>query len=362
MLLHRCTPDCLPGCPQARAESPAGRRFTVDLHAHVLTPAVEGLVADRPQKRAEPELMRRTQGEASVAHNLAHMLPPALRRMTSLDERLADMDAMGVDVQVLSPSPTQYYYWADPDLAQDVVRLQNEHIAATCARHPERLAGLGTVALQHPRLAAEQLAHAMRELGLKGVEISASVNGLELADPSLEPFWARASELGALVFIHPLGTSLGERVNRHYLANTIGQPLETTIALSELIFGGVLDRHAGVKLVAAHGGGYLPASFGRSQHAHRVRPEAQGMQHAPRDYLRRIWFDTLVYEPEILRHLIDVVGASQLVVGTDYPFDMGHYDPRGLLESVPGLSPADVDAILGHNAAALLGLRVPART
>lgn len=363
MLLHTCTPDCPDGCPDAPrtlAAANGERPFTVDLHAHVLTPAVEALVAGRPEKRAEPELMRRTQGEASVAHNLAHMLPPALRRMTSLDERLADMDAMGVDVQVLSPSPTQYCYWADPDLAQDVVRLQNEHIAEACARHPCRLAGLGTVALQHPRLAAEQLAHAVLELGLKGVEISASVNGRELADPALEPFWARASELGALVFIHPLGTSLGERVNRHYLANTIGQPLETTVALSELIFGGVLDRHAGVKLVAAHGGGYLPAYFGRSQHAHRVRPEARGMRHAPREYLRRIWFDTLVYEPAILRHLVEVVGASQLVVGTDYPFDMGHYDPHGLLAAVPGLSRADAEAILGGNAAALLGLALPA--
>ncbi|MCJ0765556.1 amidohydrolase family protein [Variovorax terrae] len=361
MLLHTCTLACPAGCAHASPGpvGPAGHRFTVDLHAHALTLAVEPLVAGRPEKQAEPALMRATQGEASVAHNLAHMLPPALRRMTNLAERLADMDAMGVDVQVLSPSPTQYYYWADPDLAQDVVRLQNEHIAAECARHPERLAGLGTVALQHPRLAAEQLAHAMRELGLKGVEISASVNGRELADPSLEPFWARASELGALVFIHPLGTSLGERVNRHYLANTIGQPLETTIALSELIFGGVLDRHTGVKLVAAHGGGYLPAYFGRSQHAHQVRPEAQAMQHAPRDYLRRIWFDTLVYEPEVLRHLVEVVGAAQLVVGTDYPFDMGHYDPQGLVDAVPGLSRADADAILGLNAAALLGLCVP---
>jgi aminocarboxymuconate-semialdehyde decarboxylase len=361
MLLHTCTPACPAGCAHAtpRPLGQAGHRFTVDLHAHALTPAVEALVAGCPQKQAEPALMRATQGEASVAHNLAHMLPPALRRMTGLSERLADMDAMGVDVQVLSPSPTQYYYWADPDLAQDVVRLQNEHIAAECARHPDRLAGLGTVALQHPRLAAEQLAHAVRELGLKGVEISASVNGRELADASHEPFWARASELGALVFIHPLGTSLGERVNRHYLANTIGQPLETTIALSELIFGGVLDRHTGVKLVAAHGGGYLPAYFGRSQHAHRVRPEAQGMQHAPRDYLRRIWFDTLVHEPEILRHLIDVVGASQLVVGTDYPFDMGHYDPQSLVDAVPGLPRAEADAILGLNAAALLGLSAP---
>ena len=360
MLLHTCTPACPAGCdaatPVRHAVGTPGHRYTVDLHAHVLTPAVEALVRDRPQKQAEPALMRQTQGEASVAHNLAHMLPPALRRMTTLTERLADMDAMGVDVQVLSPSPTQYYYWADPDLARDVVRTVNEHIAAECARHPDRLAGLGSVALQHPALAAAQLTHAVKTLGLKGVEISASVNGLELADASLEPFWARASELGALVFIHPLGTSLGERVNRHYLANTIGQPLETTVALSELIFGGVLDRHPGLKLVAAHGGGYLPAYFGRSDHAHRVRPEARGMQHAPRDYLRRIWFDTLVYEPEIVRHLIDVVGASQLVVGTDYPFDMGHYDPRALLDAVPGLGEADRDRILGGNARALLGL------
>lgn len=304
MLLHTCTPDCLPGCPRAPrfvAGRLRSRSLAVDFHAHMFTPTVEALVADRPEKQAEPALLRRTLGEASVAHNLARMLPPALRRMTDLSERLADMDAMGVDVQVLSPSPTQYYYWADEDLAQTVVREQNENIAAACARHPDRLAGLGTVALQHPQLAAAQLEHAMRALGLKGVEISASVNGRGLADPALDPFWARASELGALVFIHPLGTSLGERVNRHYLANTIGQPLETTVALSELIFGGMLDHHAGVRLVAAHGGGYLPAYFGRSQHAYGVRPEARTMRDAPRDYLRRIWFDTLVYEPAILR-------------------------------------------------------------
>ncbi|MFT4267745.1 MAG: amidohydrolase family protein [Xenophilus sp.] len=364
MLLHRCIADCLPGCAEAAVPrtpgSPRGRRpFTVDLHAHAVTPAVEALVADQPQKQAEPGLMRRTQGEASFAHNLAHMLPPAMRRMTQLDERLADMDAMGVDVQVLSPSPAQYCYWAEPGLAEQVVRLQNEHIAEACARHPERLAGLGTVALQHPGLAARQLTHAVRTLGLKGVEISASVNGRELSHASLAPFWRCAAELGALVFIHPLGTSLGERVNRHYLANTIGQPLETTVALSELIFGGVLDRHPGLRIVAAHGGGYLPAYFGRSQHAHRVRPEARGMRAAPRDYLRRLWFDTLVYEPEVLRHLIEVVGASQLVIGTDYPFDMGHYDPHGLLAAVPGLSREDAERILGRNAAELLGLAAP---
>jgi aminocarboxymuconate-semialdehyde decarboxylase len=360
-MLHTCTAACAPGRGATLRPLNAGRRpFTVDLHAHTLTPAVEALVADRPQKQAEPEMMRRTQGEASVAHNLAHMLPPAFRKMTTLEERLQDMDAMGVDVQVLSPSPTQYYYWADPDLAQSVVRLQNEHIAAQCALHPQRLAGLGTVALQHPALAVQQLEHLIRTLGLRGIEVSSSVNGLELADAAFEPVWAKAEALGALVFIHPLGSSLGERTRRHYLANTIGQPLETTIALSELIFGGVLDRYPALRIVAAHGGGYLPAYFGRSDHAHRVRPEAAQMQHAPRDYLRRIWFDTLVYEPEILAHLVEVVGVSQLLIGTDYPFDMGSYDPHGLLAATASLSDDDRARILGLNAAALLGLPVPA--
>lgn len=361
MLIHSCTAACPPGCAQAplRPVGSGRRAFTVDLHAHVLTPSVETLVADRPQKKAEPALMLRMQGEDSVRHNLACMLPPAIRKMTMLAERLADMDAMGVDVQVLSPSPTQYYYWADPDLASAIVRQQNEHIAEQCALHPQRLAGLGTVALQHPGLAVGQLTHLVETLGLRGIEVSSSVNGRELADASLEPVWACADALGALVFIHPLGSSLGERVNRHYLANTIGQPLETTVALSELIFGGVLDRHPGLRIVAAHGGGYLPANFGRSEHAYKVRPEAARMKRAPRDYLRRIWFDTLVYEPEILRHLIEVVGASQLVVGTDYPFDMGSYDPHRLLESVADLSAADRARILGGNAADLLGLQLP---
>jgi aminocarboxymuconate-semialdehyde decarboxylase len=264
---------------------------------------------------------------------------------------------MGVDVQVISPSPSQYYYWADPELATQLVKTQNEHIAETCARHPERLVGLGAVALQHPKLAAEQLRDAMKRLGLKGVEISTAVNDLELGAAELAPFWSAAEELGAVVFIHPFGTTLGKRLNSAYLSNIIGQPLETTIALSHLIFGGVLDRHPGLKIVAAHGGGYLPSYCGRSNHGHDVRPEARARaSQRPVEYLRRIWFDTLVYEPQALRHLIDVVGVSQLVVGTDYPFDMGHEDPRGLVNATAGLNDTERAAILGGNALSLLGM------
>lgn len=332
----------------------SSRPFTVDLHGHMLVPAVERLVADRPEKRAEPEIQLRTMGAASVEHNARVMGPSVGPKLTSLELRLADLDRMQIDLQVVSPSPTQYYYWADRELARELVRTQNEAISAACASHPERLRGLGNVALQHPELAVEQLEHAVRRLGLAGVEVSTSVNGLELADEKLEKFWAKAESLGALVFIHPMGTSLGERTNRFYLSNLIGNPAETTLALSYLIFGGTLDRHPGVKIVAAHGGGYLPAYAARSDHGWAVRPEAQGCRQRPTEYLKRIWFDSLVYEPDALRRLIDVVGASQVVVGTDYPFDMGHYDVHALVSAVPGLTDDERAAILGGNALELL--------
>jgi len=335
------------------------RHFTVDVHCHLLTLAAEALVADRPEKRAEPALMLAANGQESTDHNNTVMLPKAFPKLTKLEVRLADMDASGVDMQVLSPSPSQYYYWADPDLARQLVRVQNEHIAATCARHPDRLVGLGTVSLQHPALAVEQLREAMQGLGLKGVEISTAVNDWELDARELGKFWSAAEELGAVVFIHPFGTALGKRLSSYYLSNIIGQPLETTIALSHLIFGGVLDRYPGLKIVAAHGGGYLPSYCGRSNHGHTVRPEAQAAApRAPVEYLRRIWYDTLVYEPQALRHLIDTVGVSQVVVGSDYPFDMGHNDPHGLLAATPGLNDADRSAISGGNASKLFGVNL----
>lgn len=361
MSLYSCGPrHPAARAPAERERSGSGARRTqptIDFHCHVLTPAAEPLVAERPEKKAEPTLMLQAIGAASVAHNNTVMLPQAVPKLTGLAQRLKDMDAMGVDIQVLSPAPPQYYYWADPDLAQALVRVQNEHVAALCAQHPDRFVGLGTVALQHPELAARQLEHALRQLGLKGVEISTSVNGEELDVARLLPFWKAAEALGAIVFIHPFGTTLGERTRSHYLSNLIGQPLETTLALSHLIFGGVLDRHPGIKIVAAHGGGYLPSYCGRTNHGHAVRPEVNvGAQRPPIEYLRRMWFDTLVYEPEALRHLVSVVGASQLVVGSDYPFDMGDYDPHGLIAATPGLDEAQRAAILGGNAAALLGL------
>jgi len=354
--VHLCGRSGAPCCPAESARSTGGggeRTFLVDVHCHVMTLAVEALVAEHPRRKAEPAAMLDAMGKASVDHNLAHMLPAAFPKLTQIDVRLADMDATGVQVQVLSPSPNQYYYWAEPELAAEIVRLQNTHIASLCAAHPTRLAGLGTVALQHPAMAAEQLAHAVEVLGLKGVEISTSVEGRELDDAALDPFWAAAERLGAVVFVHPFGTTLGARTATHYLSNTIGQPLETTLALSRLIFSGTLDRFPKLKLLAAHGGGYLPTYIGRSNHAYDVRPEARTAQRRPGDYLKQLHFDSVVYEPMALRQLVDNVGAGQVMLGTDYPYDMGHYAPH---ELTTALTPEEKRAVLGANARRLFTL------
>jgi aminocarboxymuconate-semialdehyde decarboxylase len=179
------------------------------------------------------------------------------------------------------------------------------------------------------------------------------VDGRELADPAHDPVWRRVEELGAVVLVHPWGCSLGERLATHYLGNTVGQPLETTVALSHLIFSGVLDRFPRLKLVAAHGGGYLPTYIGRSDHAWHMREDARGCARPPSAYLRRMWFDALVYTPGGLRHLVEEVGADRDVLGTDHPFDMGVEDPVARLDAA-GLSPADHVAVAGGNALDLL--------
>jgi len=354
--VHHCGNGGSPCCPAESARSSGGapdQAFAVDVHCHVMTLAVEALVAEHPRLKAEPAAMLKSMGKASVDHNLSDMLPKAFPRLTQIGQRLKDMDAMGVQLQVLSPSPNQYYYWAEPGLAAEIVRLQNEHIASLCAAHPTRLSGLGTVALQHPAMAAEQLAHAIQQLGLKGVEISTSVEGRELDDPAFDPFWDAAERLGAVVFIHPFGTTLGARTATHYLSNTIGQPLETTLALSRLIFSGTLDRFPALKLLAAHGGGYLPTYLGRSNHAYEVRPEARVAQRPPGTYVAQLHFDSVVYEPGALRQLVDNVGASQVLLGTDYPYDMGHYAPQ---ELVAALTDDEKRAVLGANARRLFNL------
>jgi aminocarboxymuconate-semialdehyde decarboxylase len=334
------------------------KNLAVDIHAHALIGKAEEIARHEDRWRREAQEAARLSGKESSEHNQRLMQTAYLAALTRVEARLASMDAMGIDVQAVSPVPTQYHYWAERPVAEKIVAAANDGIAAISASHPDRFVGLGSVALQFPELAAEQLDHAIRELHLKGVIIATAVNGAELADPRFEVFWTAAEALGAVVFIHPMGCSLGARLTPYYLSNVIGNPAETTVALAHLIFSGMFDRHPQLKIVAAHGGGYLPFYTARFDHGWRVRPEAHTCASAPSAYLQKIWFDSLVYTPDQLEYLVRRAGAANVMLGTDFPFDMGMEDPIALLNTVAGLSDADRALIRGGNAARLLGLPV----
>lgn len=341
--------------------SGTGERMPViDVHAHVLLPGLHAEVERRDPGgvRDAAALDLRRNGADSQAVS-GPMVGARVPKLTDVAVRLAAMDAQGVDRQWVSVSPNHFYPWANEQLAvwvaQETNRLVAEHVAAA----PDRLIGLGVVPLQHPSRILECVDDAVLGRGLAGVEISSFAGDVELSDPRLEPFWSRVEELGAIVFLHPFGCSLDERLDRFYLANTVGQPAENAVALSHLIFAGVLDRHPGLKIVAAHGGGYLPTAIGRSDHAWRVRPDAHGCAQEPSSYLRRIWFDTVVHDGPALRHLVEVAGASQVVLGSDFPFDMGLDDPVAAV-CAAGLPDEVTERILSGNAASLLESRVRA--
>jgi aminocarboxymuconate-semialdehyde decarboxylase len=273
------------------------------------------------------------------------------------------MDRMGIDVQAISPAPPQFYYWAAPELGRAAARLVNDRIAEIVHDHPGRFVGLATVPLRAPEFAVTELERAVKKLGLRGVEICTNVAGAELSDERFRPFFAKAEELGILVFMHPNGFTDGRRLADHYFSNLIGNPLDSTVAVSHLIFGGVLDAYPKLKICVAHGGGYLPAYAGRMDHAHAGRSDCRlCIKKKPTSYLKRLHFDTLVFTPHQLEYLVSQYGSDRILLGTDYPYDMGMYDPLAFVESAGKLTRADREAIVGGNAVRLLKLRRPKAT
>jgi aminocarboxymuconate-semialdehyde decarboxylase len=324
-----------------REVSIGGRRIrTVDLHAHCFVPEVWDLVKDTPLAAA---------AKPNQTGNIVLGNP----------QRLIDMDAQGIDYQAINVNA--WGYNAERALARDLIALQNEKISQWCAKHPDRFVGMATLALQHPDLAAEQLDHAVKKLGLRGAAIGGSVEGQELSDRKFDPFWAKAEELGVPLFMHPQpapGTTQNQRLQgKGVLNNTIGNPLETTVFLSHLIFEGTLDRFPGLKICAAHAGGYLTSYTGRSDalcgRAGGNGDDCRTLKKKPSEYFRReLFVDTMIFREEGLRHLVAEAGVSQIVYGTDYPFDW----PVGVdfVLNAKFLSDADKTAILGGNAARLL--------
>jgi aminocarboxymuconate-semialdehyde decarboxylase len=276
-------------------------------------------------------------------------------------DRLRVMDAQGIDIAVLSINPN--WYDVDRDLASQVVRIQNEALAEFCASHPDRFAAFASVALQFPELAAEQLEQAVKKMGLRGAAIGGSVVGQELSDPKFHPFFAKAEELGVVVFIHPQASAvLDDRLKGNGpLSATVWYPIETTLALTHLIFEGTLDRFPGLKICAAHAGGYLPSYMNRSDHGCHVFPNLcqPGVpKKPPTEYMKQMYYDSLVFTPEGLRHLVAEVGAERIMLGTDYPFPWVDEPVDHVLET-PGLNDTQREAILGGTAAKLLGLGPP---
>jgi aminocarboxymuconate-semialdehyde decarboxylase len=314
----------------------AGKRVkTVDVHAHCVVP--------------------------DAAKVINHPLEAPGLLWANIGDRLAAMDATGVDYEALSINP--YWYRAERDAAAELIRINNETLAQFCAGNPDRFVGFATAALQHPDLAAQQVEHAVKNLGFRGVGVGGSVAGQELANPKFHPFWQKCEELGVLVFMHPLGTRelepSGRLAGSGLLTNTIGNPLETTIALSHLIFEGTLDRFPGLKICAAHGGGFLPSYANRSDAVIKTFPNRVGPlpKHPPTSYLRngQLYFDSIMFTGEGMRHLIAEAGIEHVVMGTDYPFPW-NIDPVDHILAIPGLSDADKIAILGGTAARLLGI------
>ena len=315
-----------------------GRRVkTIDVHAHCLIPAACKLL-----------------GQDAYKHHTDGIV------LEDATTRLRDMDAQGIDIEALSINP--FWYRADRDTAAEVVRLNNEGLVEICARNPDRFVAFASVALQFPDLAAQQLEHAVKELGLRGAAVGASVGDDEFADPKFHPFWRKCEELDILIFLHPQGTpDLARRLKGNgVLDNVIGNPLDTTIALSHLIFEGTLDMFPGLKICSAHGGGYLASYMDRSDHGCLTFPQRcnRTLKKRPTEYLRQLYYDALIFTPEALRHLAANVGSSQIMLGTDYPYPWEDKAVDHILNT-PSLSDEERIAILGETAAKLLRIQYP---
>ncbi len=324
---------------------------TIDIHTHVEVPAAAALAA--PHFRPEYDPRMQVQPEESTRYN-RELRATQTAQFVDPDTRIRDMDLQGIDIQALSIAPPQYFYWLDAETGPRVAAEQNDRIAEMVTERPGRFVGIANLPMDHPSAAASEMKRVNRDLGMNGFEINADVNGLDLDDRRFDTIWDKAEELEMLVILHPHGWTEPRRMDDYYLINVVCMPLASTVAVSRMILGGVWERFPNLRMLVVHGGGYLPFYFARTDHAFKVRPETR--RHIPRppsEYLHRLYFDTTVFSPTAVEYLVDEFGSDRVLMGTDYPFDMGPTDPLGFLAEA-GLSTEQHAAIVGGNAARLL--------
>jgi aminocarboxymuconate-semialdehyde decarboxylase len=329
------------------SRAPRAKPIIIDVHAHMLVPEVMKVTFEHSQY-AQSVAGKGEGGRPAVPE-------PLLKRMTELPLRLKEMDATGIDMQVISPSIMQQCtYGFEPEQAIALERLGNDRVAEAVAQHPDRLVGLGSLPLHDVALSTAELERCVRELDLRGVIISSQVNGTELGDPRLRPFWAKAEEVGAVIFIHPAGNT-DQRMLRNRLMITVGQPLEEAYALSSLVYEGVMDELPELKIMIAHGGGYLPFYAGRHDNEYRYGrcPQLKGDFSS---YLSRFYYDTVLFNPDMLEFLATKVPASHVMLASDYPF--AEKEPVEYVRRAKKIGRSDQDAILGANAARLFGISI----
>jgi aminocarboxymuconate-semialdehyde decarboxylase len=335
------------------------RTMTVDCHAHVFVPEAAKYIAPYHDPAALPF------GKYSSPQTRAINLKQDADRTQALlnpTDRVQVLDAQGIDIQIVSPAPPQCYYDVPKEHGRTVSRIVNEGVATFVATHPERFAGLGTIPLQDPAAAVSELEFVVGTLDFRGVEILTNVNGIELSSAEFDPVWAKASEIGAVVMLHPLGFTEARRFEDYYFTNVIGNPLDTTVALHHLIFGGVLERHPDLKILAVHGGGFLPAYSGRIDHAWGARADARGsLPEPPSSYLAKMYFDTTVFTSHQLEYLVRQYSSDHILMGTDYPYDMAEYYPLQHVVSAAALSDREKANVAGESSVRFFGLS-PRRT